>query len=41
MKSKVGKLATGSENWLCMQIGDGAGNFTDTAKITWRDRAEQ
>lgn len=34
MKTKVGKMATGSENWLCLQIGNSVGNFTDTAKTT-------
>ena len=29
------ELATGSENRPCLQIDDGADNFTDTAKITW------
>jgi len=28
------ELATGSENRLCLQIDDGADNFTDTAKTT-------
>ena len=27
MKTKVGKMVTGSENWLCLHIGDGAGNL--------------